>query len=155
MVAIGCLSSTDRVTVAGRTFTAEDVVDRATDPASQRTLAKLVLPAYAWTDSIPRDSRVAVVPGEIPHFFEFPWVYQLFGSDFRNDVVALDPHDAHGDDLVDDLRRRGIDYLVAYEGTPTRDVAIRHADELTLISNVDGVGVYRVNGSARAARSSS
>jgi hypothetical protein len=150
MVAIGCLSSTDRVTVAGRTFSAEDIVDRATDPASERTLAKLVLPAYAWTDSIPRDSRVAVVPAEIPHFFEFPWVYQLFGSDFRNEVVAVDPHDAHGDDLVETLRRRGIDYLVAYEGTPTRDAAIRHAHELTLVSNVDGVGVYRVDESARA-----
>ena len=91
LVAIGCLSSTDRVTVAGRIFTAGDIVDRATDPASDRTLAKLVLPAYAWTDIIPRDSRVGVVPDELPSLFEFPWVYQLFGSDFRNDVVALDP----------------------------------------------------------------
>jgi hypothetical protein len=151
VVVIGCVRPADRVTVAGKVFSPSDVLSRAGDPASSRTLDQLVLPAYAWANRLPRGSRVAVLPSDIPTFFAFPWVYQLFGADFRNRVVALDARDVEADALEPALRRRGADHLVTWSGTETDAIAKSHPEVFVPVSSVEGVDVYRVVG-ARTAR---
>jgi hypothetical protein len=151
VVAVGCVRPADRVTLAGKVFSPDDVLTRAGDSANSRTLGRLVLPAYSWTDEIPSGSRVAVRASEIPTFFAFPWVYQLFGSDFRNDVVALDDREVDADALVRDLRRREADYLVTWSGTPNQAIARERPDVFDPVSSVGGVDVFRVSGAPRSA----
>jgi hypothetical protein len=92
-----------------------------------------------------------VLPSDIPTFFAFPWVYQLFGADFRNRVVALDARDVEADALEPALRRRAVDHLVTWSGTETDAIAKSHPEVFVPISSVEGVDVYRVVG-ARTAR---
>ncbi len=53
-VVVGCVMSAKRATISPRTFSPQTVLARATDPASDRTIGRLVLPEYAWADAIPR-----------------------------------------------------------------------------------------------------
>jgi hypothetical protein len=145
LVAIGCFVSTGRVTLGGAVYSPGDIVDLAGDPPSDRTLDHLMLPAYAWADEIPKNSRVGVHPEDISTLFGFPWIYQLFGVDFRNDVVALDKRDVRPESLVSNLRRRHVDYLVTYPDTVARTVAQQHPEVFMLVSNRNEVAVYRVN----------
>ena len=92
-------------------------------PKASRTLDQLILRNYSWASAIPRNSRVAVQPDEVPRFFGFPWIYQLYGSDFRNEVLAIPHRDATPERLLPTLRRRGVEYLVTYPGTETDRIA--------------------------------
>jgi hypothetical protein len=144
LVVIGCVRPSEHVTLAGKVFTADEVLARVGDPASTRTLGRMILPEYAWTNDIPTNSRVAVHPADVPSFFFFPWMYQLYGADFRNDVVALDDADVTPKALVAALRERKIDYLVTYSGSATHTIAAAHPEALELVSHVGMVDVYRV-----------
>jgi len=113
-------------------------------------LGKLVLPQYAWADVVPEGSRVGVYPADLPDDF----VYSLFGTDFRNQVVSLPKRELTDSSVVDTLRRSRIDYFVTGRDTKRDEIARANSGTLELVSNVGGVRVYRVNRPARPAAGS-
>jgi hypothetical protein len=140
LVVAGCALSAKRITVLQHSFPAATVLTDATEPPSQRTLGKLVLPEYGWTDTVPRNSRIGVDPIDVPDNFLFP----LFGTDFRNDVIALSTRDLTSDALNTTLRRSRIDYFVTRDHSPRDDIARANPRTLDLISSVGDLRVYRV-----------
>jgi hypothetical protein len=139
VVLVGCVLSAKRFTFPQPSFSATTVVSDATKPRSERTFGKLVLPEFAWTDSVPRDSRVGVLPADFPDR-----VGALFGSDFRNDVIALSSRNSTSASLLPALRAKKIDYLVTRTDTALDAVASSHEEALRLISSNAGVHAYRV-----------
>lgn len=147
-VVTGCALASKRYTVT-RPFTANEIASAVGDPRSERTLGKLVLPEYAWTDAVPESSRVGVYPADVPNGF----VYSLFGSDFRNDVIGLSKRVLTASSLVQTLRGSRIDYFVTDRNSKRDQIARANPDALDLVSDVGDVRVYRVNRSSRPAGS--
>lgn len=140
LVVAGCALSAKRITVLQHSFPAATVLPDATKPRSERTLGKLVLPEYGWTDTVPRNSRIGVDPIDVPNNFLFP----LFGTDFRNEVIALSTRDLTSDSLRTTLQRSHIDYFVTRKHSPRDDIAKANPQALEPVSAVGDLRVYRV-----------
>jgi 4-amino-4-deoxy-L-arabinose transferase-like glycosyltransferase len=144
-VVAGCALSSKRYTVSPR-FTADAIVSRALDPRSERTLGKLVLPEYAWTDAVPEHSRVGVYPADVPNRF----AYALFGTDFHNQVIALSQRELTATSLVRTLNKSRVDYFVTRRDGKRDEIAQANPTILELVSDVGDVRVYRVSPRPRA-----
>jgi hypothetical protein len=140
LVVVGCVTSIKRFTVESNTFTPRAVLSEATKPSNERTIGRLVLPEYAWTDAIPRDSRIGVHAEDLPN----RWTYPLFGPDFRNEVIELTTREMRDASLIPSLRARDIDYFVAVDGTDAALVAEGNRDALQPIAEIEDINVYRV-----------
>jgi len=144
-VVAGCALSSKRYTLGPR-FTPDSIASRARDPRSERTLGKLVLPGYAWTDAVPENSRVGVYPTDLPNGF----AYALFGTDFHNQVIALPRHALTADSLVRTLDASRIDYFVTRRGAARDKIAREKSGVMELVSDIADVRVYRVIPGPRA-----
>lgn len=121
-------------------ITPSDVFSALGTPRSERTLADYTFPEWNWTDRVPMGSTIALVPREMPASL----FYFLYGSDFRNHVVALTRADATSvDALRDRLRADGADYLFTLEGRPGDRAARADPSCFTPTLHVDGHRVYR------------
>ena len=140
-VVMGCALSSKRYTVLSREFTASTIASDARDPRGERTLGKLVLPEYAWTDAVPEHSRVGVNPADVPNGF----AYALFGTDFHNEVIALSRRALAPDSLVRTLRDSRIDYFVTRRASKRDEIAAANPSVMELVSDVGDVRVYRVS----------
>jgi hypothetical protein len=140
LVVAGLVQSSKRYAVLSHSFSVANVVSDARKPATDRTFGKLVLPEYEWVDHTPRDARIGVVPGDVPHRFISP----LYGRDFRNDVIGLSRRDFTAQSLVPALRRARIDYLVTRKSSARDAVAREESSALDLVSSAGGMRVYRV-----------
>jgi hypothetical protein len=138
-VVAGCALSSKRYTLGPR-FTADSIASRASDPRSERTLGKLVLPGYAWTDEVPENSRVGVYPPDVPYSFE----YALFGTDYHNQVIALSRHGLTADSIAGTLAASHIDYFVTRRGATRDKIAGEKSGVMELVSDIRDVRVYRV-----------
>lgn len=139
--ALGCGFTLTRPSVLGRTFRPDEVVSKLATGADERTISALVLPEYRWTERIPRDSRIGVDRADVP----FGFVYSLFGSDFRNDVVALADRDSDAE-LLRTIRRLRLDYVFTRSGASIDRLARSHPRLFTLSSRSGDTRVYRYAG---------
>jgi hypothetical protein len=64
-----------------------------------------------------------VCAADVPNGF----VYALFGSDFRNDVIGLPQRALASSSLAETLRREHIDYFVTRKGSPRDQGARPHS----------------------------
>jgi hypothetical protein len=144
-VVAGCALSSKRSMVSAP-ITADAIASRALDPRSERTLGKLVLPEYAWTDAVPEHSRVGVYPADVPNGF----AYALFGTDFHNQVIPLSRRSLTPDSLVRTLNGSRIDYFVTRRGSTRDKVARENSGVMELVSDVGEVRVYRVSPGPRS-----
>jgi hypothetical protein len=96
-------------------ITPSDVVSALGSPRSERTLADYTFPEWNWTDRVPKGSTIALLPREMPASL----FYFLYGTDFRNHVVALTKADSSSPDaLRRRLRAAGADYLFTLAERP-------------------------------------
>jgi hypothetical protein len=144
-VVAGCALSSKRYTVAPR-FSADAIVSRAGDPRTARALGKLVLPEYAWTDTVPEHSRVGVFPEDVPNRF----AYALFGTDYHNRVIALSRRSLTPDSFVRTLTDSRIDYFVTRRASKRDEIARANSAVMELVSDVGEVRVYRVSPGPRS-----
>jgi hypothetical protein len=145
LVGVGLVISARRTTIPGHTFSIAAVLTDATKPRSDRTLGTLILHEYAWADEVPKNSRIGLVPEDFhKSLAALSFVSPLFGTDFRNDVVAVRESDVTKDGLVAALRRSRIDYFVTRASTELDVIARRRPNALDFTSSRGGLRVYRV-----------
>lgn len=133
----GCALTLTRTSVLGHTFSPKTLASTITKSADERTLSALVLPEFRWTEQVPRNSKIGAELDDVP----FRFVYGLYGSDFRNDVVAL-PSGQPGAKVLRDMER--VDYVFTREGAPVDQLARDHPEKFTQLSELGVTRVYKV-----------
>ena len=133
----GCALTLTRTSVLGHTFSPRTLGKTITKSADERSLSALVLPEFRWTEQVPRNSRIGVDRNDVPFYF----VYGLYGSDFRNDVVALPAEETEAKVL---RRMKQLDYVFTRAGSRVDRLAREHPDTFTQSSELGATRVYKV-----------
>ena len=96
-----------------------------------------MLPEFRFTEQVPRNSRIGADRDDVPFFY----VYGLYGSDFRNDVVALPAEESEAWVL---RRMKQLDYVFTRAGSRVDRLAQDHPDTFTPSSELGETRVYQV-----------
>jgi len=138
VLAVGaCALTLTRTSVLGHTFTPKTLASTITKSADARTLSALVLPEFRWTEQVPRNSRIGVDLDDVP----FRFVYGLYGSDFRNEVIVL-PSEPPGAKVLRDMEQ--VDYVFTRAGARVDRLAREHPEKFTPSSELGATRVYKV-----------
>jgi hypothetical protein len=141
IVSLGCVVALSRTVIGPKLLSPRFVLTEASRPPSQRTLSKVVLPQYAWTDRIPRNSRVGLAAADNNNLF----IYPLFGTNFRNDVVALTAGDHPSSrELARSVAKQKVDFLYTIRGHALDRLARTEPQRYRLLSEDGTARVYRV-----------
>jgi 4-amino-4-deoxy-L-arabinose transferase-like glycosyltransferase len=132
-----CAFTLTRTSVLNHTFPPKTLAKMVTKSADERTLSALVLPEFRWTEQVPRNSRIGADRNDVPFFF----VYGLYGSDFRNDVIALPAELSNPTAL---RRMEQLDYVFTRAGSRVDRLALAHPGTFIQSSKFGVTRVYKV-----------